>query len=192
MHWENQYRNWYCGRKTKACNFCTNALSSQRKVVFHSSRCKWKDLFMHMFFVVLFLFFFFCFRCLEMLLRVQWQKNFLTSCSLPLKCHGWWWPRFDGEHQISPQVLHGSQVWALRCALWISDQSEHYKLPSTAAVQAQKLKYSQWKCIVFCFFGLKEEKAARVFLPGLLWQLISTNMTTHHRERNELSCITCY
>lgn len=55
--------------------------------------------------------FFSWFRCLEMLLQVQWQRNFLTSCSLLLKCHDWWWLKFDGEHQISPQVLHGAQGW---------------------------------------------------------------------------------
>ena len=183
MHCENQYSDEYCSRKTKTYSLRSNIPSSQRKVVVHSDPCKLNDFLMHPFF--------FCFRCLEMLLQVQWQKNFLTSCSLLLKCHDWWWLKFDGEHRINPQVLHRAQVWALR--------DMHYEFQisqNTMSCHPQQLcRLRNWslrskKCVVFRFFGLREEEAARVFLPSLRRKLSSTNLTTHQRERSELSCIT--
>lgn len=97
----------------------------------------------------------FCFRCLEMLLQVQWQKNFLISCSLLLKCHDWWWLRFDGEHQINPQVLHGAQIWGLcnfHCELHIG-QNMMCCYPQKLCIHWNRVLHGDHA--FFCF-GLRE------------------------------------
>lgn len=120
--------------------------------------------------------FFSWFRCLEMLLQVQWQRNFLTSCSLLLKCHDWWWLKFDGEHQISPQVLHGAQGWTF----------PHLCIVVFRSVRITKSCHLQQICtlrnwvfsnenvlsFVPLYWGREEE--VRGFLPGLQRKLSST------------------
>lgn len=177
---EHQYSDEYCSRKTKTCNLHSNTPSSQRKFakleVVCSDSCKLNDFLMHPFFS--------CFRCLEMLLQVQWQKNFLTSCSLLLKCHDWWWLKFDGEHRISPQVLHGAQVWAL----W--DVYHEFQISqNTMSCHPQQLyRLRNWSLCsenVLCSVSLgweREEEEDGVFLPGLRRKLSSTNLITHQRE----------
>ena len=169
MRCENQYSDEYCSRKTKTCNLHSNTPSLQRKVVVRSDPCKLNYFLMHPFFS--------CFRCLEMLLQVQWQKNFLTSCSLLLKCHDWWWLKFDGEHRISPQVLHGAQAWAL----W--DVHREFQIgQNTMSYHPEQLcRLRNWSLHsknVWPYISLgweREEEEARVFLSGFWRKLNSTN-----------------
>lgn len=106
---------------------------------------------------------FFSSRCLEMLLQVQWQRNFLTSCSLLLKCHDWWWLKFDGEPRISPQVLI---VWGTGLGFMKSESVRMLWAASHSSCAGSGFRALQQKCVCSHFFWLRQrERAVWSFPP---------------------------
>lgn len=130
--------------------------------------------------------FFFWFRCLEMLLQVQWQRNFLTCCSLLLKCHDWWWLKSDGEHRISPQVLHGAGGWPfphLCILIFASVRILWAAIHSNCAGSEMEFLARKTCCLLFLWTErLRRRKRWDVFLPGL-WRKLSSTKFQQMRER---------
>lgn len=136
--------------------------------------------------------FFSWFRCLEMLLQVQWQRNFLTSCSLLLKCHDWWWLKFDGEHRISPQVLHGAQGWAfphLCVMIFRSVRMLWAAIHSNCTGSENEFLAMKMCCLLFLWTE-RERRRKRLEVSSLSYGESWVPQTPiDKRERSELSCM---
>lgn len=137
--------------------------------------------------------FFSWFRCLEMLLQVQWQRNFLTSCSLLLKCHDWWWLKSDGEHRTSPQVLHGARGGPfphLCIIIFRSVRILGAAIYSTCAGSETEFLARKMCCLLFLWTEREEEEEEfRGFSLGYGESWVPRN--SNRWERRELSCMTC-
>lgn len=127
--------------------------------------------------------FFYWFRCLEMLLQVQWQRNFLTSCSLLLKCHDWWWLKFDGEHRISPQVFHGARGWRFSrlCIMIFRSVRILWAIHSSCAGSEKEFLAMKMCCLLF----LWTERERRFEVSSLGYGESCVSQTSNRWEGEE-------